>query len=149
MTKARILWIEEEANDLLLDFTKHFLRNGYVLEVVYSPDEAEKGIEGNAYDLIILDIRINPGLENEWVKMHLAGEKRLGLSLLKKMIDKDHGFKDKVVIFSNERYTDLKADLVRCGIPYERFLRKKSAKVPEQLENFIAKFIKIQNGQPG
>ena len=133
----RILWIEEETKDILSEY-KTFLDNeNYLLDVAPSPKEAEEFLKINNYDIIILDLRLLPGESEEWVRMHLDGEKRLCLMLLKKMLLNDSTLTKKIVIFSNEMLSEIRPELEKYGISTTKFLRKRNSKIPEELEEFI------------
>lgn len=139
MNNLKILWIEEEAEDTLVEFNTYFSLSGYTVKVVHSSTEAEEELSSGQHDLIILDIRIIPGDNEKWLNLHVSGERRLGLILLKDVISKIEHLKDKTIIFTNENLSDIRNSLKECNFPTNKFLRKRDAKIPEQLEAFIKK----------
>ena len=141
MNTLNILWIEEEADDTLVEFNTYFSLAGYLVKVVHSSTEAEEELSSGHYDLIILDIRIIPGDDEKWLDLHMGGERRLGLIVLRDIISKKDDLKDKTVIFTNENLSDIRKVLEECNFPAHKFLRKRDVKIPEQLEAFIKRFV--------
>jgi DNA-binding NtrC family response regulator len=138
MDYPRILWIEEEAEEKLTEYKIHLEMQGYVLDVVFNASDAEDKINSNelSFDLILLDIRIAPGEKEEWENKYLKGNRKLGLDILCGVIAAS-SYKERVLIFTNEYWVAIQSNIEQCLKEKERFLQKKDAKRPKDLEAFI------------
>jgi CheY-like chemotaxis protein len=139
--EKKILWIEEEANEKLIEFRVYLQIVGYQLDIVYSATEAEEKIKdlNTNYDLILLDIRIFPGDGEFWQNEHLNGNKKLGLLVLKICLSQSEKYKDRVLVFSNEYWEDVQEELLKSGLDHSKFLAKIHTLYPEDIVAFITK----------
>ena len=105
--KHRVLWIEDGARYDLADMAAPVYMDGkYDLIIA---EDASSGIDyllGNVFDVIIVDIRIPPGGDKKWIKLHqnssadkISG--RLGLELLRTIL----GHQDAKIILGDRRPT--------------------------------------------
>lgn len=95
---AKILWIEDEARDQLIEYVAPLMRNGHAIELVEDASEGYQRIKESEYDVVIFDLLIKAGDD---FKMET---KYPGLDLLKKLFDeKNHEIKldkKKVLVFT-------------------------------------------------
>ncbi len=95
---AKILWIEDEARDQLLEYIGPLMRAGHTIDIVEDASEGQMKLKETLYDVVIFDLLIKAGpdfkMEDEYP----------GLSLLKKLftegkeeIDID---KDRIMVFT-------------------------------------------------
>lgn len=140
MHYPKILWIEEEAEEKLTEYILHLQMQGYLLDIIFNASDAEDRINDNQikYDLILLDIRISPGDKEEWENKYMKGNRKLGLDILCDVIASS-SYKDKVLVFTNEYWMAIQANMTQCLKDERRFLQKKDSKRPKDLESFIVR----------
>ncbi len=87
--KIKVLWIEDQASKMLSEYTGPVVGCGYyALDIAESISEALKMIKNKHYDILIFDIRMDPGNNQDvanWFFRH-GGDKyatRLGMELAK------------------------------------------------------------------
>jgi CheY-like chemotaxis protein len=84
----RILWIEDNAaQDLAYWAAPVYMAGGYDLVVAPTASEGAGRILESEFDAVIVDIRLPPGPEREWIEVYnsaarMAREPQLGLELL-------------------------------------------------------------------
>ncbi len=93
------MWIEDAAEtDMYHLVTPIYVSGDYDLDIAANVSEAIFYLKSEAYDVIIVDIRIPPGLDPEWRKRYQELEPqnadRLGFELLKELFHKDSIRKD-------------------------------------------------------
>lgn len=87
--KIRVLWIEDQAISMLEEYCAKVINDGkYSLKFVLNASEGIKNIQENIFDIVIIDIRLEPGSDTAWKTCILkhGGDKkkaRLGMELLK------------------------------------------------------------------
>ena len=90
--KKSILWVEDQALSDLQELAAPVIMDAnYDLEVACSATEAERLIRDKAYQVVVVDIRIPPGLDPRWSRLYReSGEDkiqaRLGLHLLRALL---------------------------------------------------------------
>ncbi len=92
MKKHRILWIEDSAfHDLAHLSGPVYMSRKFSLEIAIDASEAISHLSSpkGAFDVVIVDIRIPPGNDPQWIKFTGGKDKnkaRLGLELLKMIL---------------------------------------------------------------
>ncbi len=111
---AKILWIEDEARDQLIEYVAPLMRNGHTIELVEDASEGYQRIKESDYDVVIFDLLIKAG-ENFEMKT-----KYPGLDLLIKLFDeKNHEIKldkRKVLVFTVVTNKDIIDQIKNLGI---------------------------------
>ena len=138
MNSKTILWIEEEVDDKMTEFRVYLDMRGYILDIEATASGAEEKLlnDSMVYDLVLLDLRIDPGNHEKWIERHLDGNKKLGLLLLSEVIVTSR-YIDSLLVFSNEYWTAVKDTILECKLSESHFLQKKEAKTPKKLESLI------------
>ena len=111
---AKILWIEDEARDQLIEYVAPLMRDGHTIDIVEDASEAYQRIKESHYDIVIFDLLIKAGPD---FKME---EEYPGYALLKKIfgtenpeIDLD---KNSVMIFTVVTNTQIIQKIREMGI---------------------------------
>jgi CheY-like chemotaxis protein len=137
MSYPSILWIDEENEEQLKEYKIHLEMQGYLLDLSYSASDAQMKIQSSKkYDLIILDIRIDPGSDDFWLAKYLSGDKKLGLALLEEVIALTP-YIDRVFVFSHEYFISIIEQLMATGVNRKKFLQKKDVRRPSDLLRYI------------
>jgi len=76
---AKILWVEDEARDQLIEYVAPLMRDGHTIDIVEDASEGYQRIKESDYDVVIFDLLIKAGPD---FKMD---EEYPGLALLKKI----------------------------------------------------------------
>lgn len=95
---AKILWIEDEARDQLIEYVAPLMRDGHTIDIVEDASEGYQRIKESDYDVMIFDLLIKSGpdfkMEDEYP----------GLKLLIKLFDKQNSEikldKNRVMVFT-------------------------------------------------
>jgi hypothetical protein len=133
LQKKKILWVEDGSRYDLVELTAPVLMDGnYDLDTAESISEGIACLLKKKYAVIIVDIRIPPGDDEEWVKLYQKSAKdkisaRLGLQFLFSIL----GHSDAKVVLKNrpewirremigvlsvEGHQELNGDLDKLGI---------------------------------
>jgi CheY-like chemotaxis protein len=134
----KLLWIEEEIDTVLSEFKTYLINKGYRLKMVSDASEAEALLAKEfSFDLILLDIRINPGQNEKWINLQIDGQKKLGEILLKETIGKRAELLHATIVFTNESWENLEALFYELGLAQSKYMYKLDAFNAVALENFI------------
>jgi len=76
---AKILWVEDEARDQLIEYIGPLMRDGHTIDIAEDASEGYIRLQENDYDVVIFDLLIKAGIDFE------MEEKYPGLSLLKRL----------------------------------------------------------------
>lgn len=147
MDKKRVLWIEDGATwDIPYLTAPLYIDGGFDLVLAENPSDGIKQIYKYEYDVIIVDIRLLPGEDIEWIRLYhkLGGTKqaaRLGLHFLFTILN----FNDAIIkrtnlpewisitrigILTIERFIDIEDDIIKLQIPSEKYMHK-DVNIPE------------------
>ncbi len=140
MDFKRILWLEDQYEDFTA-FQSALYRGGRVTDRVKSVSEAIKKLEenGEEYTAVILDLRVLPGNDPEWIAFDRRQKKAdphhdpcLGLELLRSLFAPDRaGVKlnqpiqispQKMIVFS--AVSGKTQEIEAMGIPGDRIIYK-------------------------
>ena len=85
---ARILWIEDQAENHLAQFLSPLYIKGHRVIIASDATQAEEKLLNEKFDIVIFDIRIGSGDDPYWENIYNKNKKnhetaRLGLHLLK------------------------------------------------------------------
>ena len=58
---ARILWIEDEARDQLIEYVGPIMRDGHIIDIVEDATEGYQRLKESFYDVVIFDLLIKSG----------------------------------------------------------------------------------------
>ncbi len=95
--KTRVLWVEDSARlELRSLLGPVYMSGDYDLSLAEDATDAMKRLQTTVYDAIILDMRIPPGMDEQWIKIYREREEdkafaRLGLELANWMFN-GHSF---------------------------------------------------------
>ncbi|HMQ49270.1 MAG TPA: response regulator [Saprospiraceae bacterium] len=159
----KVLWIEDNAENDLYELTSPVYVDGrFKLDIAASASEAYFYLNSRIYDIVIIDIRIPPGRDEVWVKLHQqlqfkngSDSSRLGLELLKSIFS-DLGPQPNLKIHQNsgahrygvftvEQREELEADLAKLNLAKVKYRRKNAMMPHTALLDFIREVAK--NGQ--
>lgn len=92
---AKILWIEDEARDQLIEYVAPLMRDGHTIDIVEDASEGYQRIKESHYDVVIFDLLIKAGPD---FKME---EEYPGLALLKRIFSEGINLdKNCVMVFT-------------------------------------------------
>lgn len=151
----KVLWIENDADsDLYHLASPVYIEGNYHLDIASNASEAFFYLNERRYDIIIVDVRIPPGYNPEWLsryeklqKQGNANSNRLGLELLKQIFGKK-GQKPPLKVSQNlaaarygvftfERLEELKDDLNKLNLTSLKYKRKDTMMPDTALLDFI------------
>lgn len=111
---AKILWIEDEARDQLIEYVAPLMRNGHTIDIVEDASEGYQRIKESRYDVVIFDLLIKAGPD---FKME---EEYPGLALLKKLFSEENPDivldKNSVMVFTVVTNPDIVRQIEDLGI---------------------------------
>ena len=123
---AKILWIEDEARDQLIEYVSPLIRNGHTIDIEEDASNAYNRLKEKQYDVIIFDLLIKSGADFD------MDDKYMGLALLKKIFIEDKNKINldinKILIFTVVTDNKIIQQLKDLGIKSERI------KVKERME---------------
>ncbi len=140
MKTIRLLWIEEETEDMLPDRLSCLIAcNKYEVKIVDNICDATAEIlyPEIEYDVFIIDIRIKDCDD------FIPNEKyinRLGLQLIELIYETKQAKMPKVAIYTNERWTDINEIIETFGVTQKQFRQKREVKTNRQFKSFIEQF---------
>jgi|GEM_PF-4326287 len=127
----RVLWIEEEGDDLSY-YAAPLLLAGYAVDIAHSVTEAIARLQEDVYDVVICDLLLNAGQSPEWQKLDSEiGEQRkelyLGLHFLRAVFSSDRArvaldgasmsiSPDRVAVFTVVSDPDVHDELREMGV---------------------------------
>ncbi|MCB9265864.1 MAG: hypothetical protein H6558_12625 [Lewinellaceae bacterium] len=155
MSAYKVLWIEDDADsDLYHLASPVYIEGNYHLDIASNASEAFFYLNERQYDIIIVDIRIPPGKNPEWLSRYEelqrqsnANSSRLGLELLKKIFG-ENGSKPALKVTQNlaaarygvftvERFEELRSDLSELNLMGLKYKRKNAMMPHTALLEFI------------
>lgn len=162
-----VLWVEDDAlfdlNDLATAVSSS-LR--YKLKTAPNVTEALTLIQAREFDVIIVDVRLPPGQDDEWKKLFINSRpeveknlgNKLGLQLLRTLLGTngnrtieiavpDWVTADRFAVFTVEERSICEPHLTDLGV--EHHVKKKAGLPPSTLRDLIDKVIKSRNGGGG
>ncbi len=165
MSSYKVLWIEDDADsDLYHLASPVYIEGNYHLDIASNASEAFFYLNERRYDIIIVDIRIPPGRNPEWLSRYEqlqsqsnANSSRLGLELLRRIFG-ENGAKPSLKVSQNlasarygvftvERFEELKADLSELNLTGLKYKRKNAMMPHTALLEFIQEISRgIPNG---
>ena len=139
--KKKVLWIEDGAYHNFQEYSAPIYMSGrYDLTIAVDTSSAIQLIQSREFDIIIVDIRLLPGENEEWIELYnRKGESkisaRLGLWLLYGLLShKDAPIKVQSIpnwinpkifgIFTVETYGEVEEHLEQLGIEGSAFMHK-------------------------
>ena len=155
MNAYKVLWIEDDADsDLYHLASPVYIEGNYHLDIASNASEAFFYLNERRYDIIIVDIRIPPGKNPEWLSRyeHLqrqsnANSSRLGLELLRRIFGENgqgpslrvsqNLVADRYGVFTVERFEELQADLTELNLMELKYKRKNAMMPHTALLEFI------------
>lgn len=161
----KVLWIEDNADNDLYHLTSPvYIDGSYHLDIASNASEAYFYLNDRAYDVIIVDIRIPPGKDEEWLmryenlqRQHNSNSNRLGLELLRRIFDENEEqptlkigknlLSRRYGVFTVERREELQADLHRLKLFHIKYCRKNAMMPHTALLDFINEVSReLENG---
>lgn len=142
----KVLLVEDETIHGLTERTTHLeFVEDFALIVVETASEAEKTIreQGNEFDAIIIDVRLNPGHDPKWIEVFSRPEERLGIYLVNDIaIDFPH-LLNRMGVTTIERWKDIQplfAENAKID-PSVQYYSKVDSNEPKEYEQFIRQII--------
>ena len=163
MNSYKVLWIEDDADsDLYHLASPVYIEGNYHLDIASSASEAFFYLNERRYDVIIVDIRIPPGKNPDWLSRYEelqrnsnANSSRLGLELLRRIFGENGNQPSLKVsqnlsvvrygVFTVERLEELRADLSELNLTSLKYKRKNAMMPHTALLEFI---LEISRGIP-
>ena len=165
MNSYKVLWIEDDADsDLYHLASPVYIEGNYHLDIASSASEAFFYLNERRYDVIIVDIRIPPGKNPDWLSRYEelqrnsnANSSRLGLELLRRIFGENGNQPSLKVsqnlsvvrygVFTVERLEELRADLSELNLTSLKYKRKYAMMPHTALLEFIQEISRgIPNG---
>ena len=146
--KRRVLWVEDGARYDLVNMAAPVYMDGkYDLVIAEDASSGMAYLLNDTFDAIIVDIRIPPGIDNEWIKLHKDSgadkvSARLGLHFLYSILGHQNAKINlgdrrpawitpaKIGVFTVESRLELDAHLKRLQITV---YHQKRAETPEEI----------------
>lgn len=141
--RIKILWIEEEtttANANRLSYLQTAWE--YEIIVVETFKEGMEKLKNHEYfEVIIIDIRVPRGDEESVDDLAFdAYQTRLGLLLIRELFAQGNGAIEKLLIYTNEAWEDIRLELGDLAeIVKTKFLHKSDCRTDEDFERLILK----------
>jgi hypothetical protein len=126
----RVLWVEDEAKQQLLELLGPAWRAGYFVDFAEDKDTALKKIKEQQYDAYVFDLIIKKGLL-EAEKEEFAEEVLYGLELIEEIFDEKFEPKidpKKCAVFSVVHDPVVHSKIEKCGIARDRIVVKRETK---------------------
>jgi hypothetical protein len=157
----KVLWIEDAARFGLAYLTAPiYLEGGFELTVAENASDAQRKICEAKYDIMVVDIRLPPGSDYEWIKVYedatIKGlAPNLGLKILTSIFkpaeaevpfdcNLDRLTPDKIGVFTIERSPELLICLKDIGI---KIIERKTVTMPDTtLLNLIKRLCEGSSG---
>ncbi len=134
---AKILWIEDEARDQLIEYVAPLMRNGHTIELVEDATEGYQRLAESDYDVVIFDLLIKAGpgfaMKTEYP----------GLDLLKKLFGREKENinlnPNKVMVFTVVNSPNIIDEIRQLGI--ER-IKVKERMEKTRLKTYVDEILK-------
>ncbi len=137
---ARILWIEDEARDQLIEYVGPIMRNGHIIEIVEDATEGYQRLKESFYDVVIFDLLIKSGSS---FKME---EQYPGLALLKRIFGSKNSEvnidKNSIMVFTVVTNPDITQQIQELGITRIKF---KERMEKTRLQCFVDEILRSRN----
>ncbi len=172
MNYYKVLWIEDNADNDLYHLTSPVYIDGrFQLDIASNASEAHYYLNERGYDVIIVDIRIPPGKDQDWhdkfkqlQRKKETNSNRLGLELLRCIFDERERQPTLKVdknlapqrygVFTVERHEELRDDLHKLKLNDIKY-RRKNAMMPhtalldfiEEISREVESGEELQNGR--
>ena len=160
--KRKVLWIEDGARfDLPQLAGPVYIDGSYDLVVAEDISTGISHLLRNEFQVVIVDIRLPPGDDPEWIKLYsVAGydkvQARLGLELLYSIVGRPEAqveleyrpewiTADRLGVFTVESYQEIEGDLRGLNI---RVFQQKRADLPDTILLELIEKILRQQDQP-
>jgi hypothetical protein len=153
MNGSKVLWIEDDADNDLYNLTSPVYIDGrYQLDIAINASEAYYYLNSRVYEIVIVDIRIPPGMDPDWREKHEqlgqrneANASRLGLELLRAVFSQgtsrpaipENLAPERYGVFTVEGYEELKHDLHQLGLARIKYKQKNATMPNTALLEFI------------
>lgn len=151
MNTIRVLWIEDGAYSEARKYAPPVRTDPrYSLDIVLTATEGMAAIFEAQYDVVIVDIRLEPGSDPDWRSEHrrqrAGGEPaRLGLTLLENLFGEgaqekpDWVTADRFGVLSIEQETQIKPALDGLGV--KAFHHKETLQIPTALRDLVEEIL--------
>lgn len=141
---AKILWIEDEARDQLIEYIAPLMRDGHTIDIIEDASEGYRRLQESKFDVIIFDLLIKAGndfkMEDEYP----------GLSLLIKLFEKDQSKinidRNRVMVFTVVTNPDIIKKIENLGITR---IKVKERMEKTRLKLFVDEILKENNIKRG
>ena len=134
---AKILWIEDEAKDQLIEYLAPLIHDGHVVDIAEDATEAYFHLLESRYDVIIFDLLIKSGADFG------MNEQYPGLALLQRIFKDEHnklGLDTKrIMIFSVVTSREIIKEIKEMGIEN---VRPKERMEMTRLKTFVDEILK-------
>lgn len=143
----RILWVEDEARDQLLELMGPVWMAGHFVDIAETKIEALEKIRKNKYDAYIFDLIIREGEVADISRKEFSHEVIHGLEFIKEIFKDDSEFDidpSKCAVFSVVGRKEIHDEIRKCGI--KKIIVKKEMNRTKLME--IIELI-IENGGQG
>jgi hypothetical protein len=157
--RPQILWIEDQVNTDLMDLAAQvYAACKYDLVIALDVSEGLRQISRTKFDIVIVDIRLEPGADAQWIQFYKMREydklaARLGLQLLHCLLKPDavaseirvsvpewvHNGHTRFGVLTVESPREVKADLAALGITVyrQKTERTSSTVLVEMIEELL------------
>lgn len=150
MRKKYVLWIEDDATYNLQYIASPVVMNPkYDLTLAVTVSEAVHHLQSRLFDALVVDLRLPPGKQHEWVRLHqMLGRSgdppRLGLHFLLNLYGQSNPHQmpfpsalevppiDRVGILSVDALSEVQENLVNIGFMMRHY-EQKSAGMSSQI----------------
>lgn len=167
MSVFKVLWIEDNADNDLYHLTSPVYIDGrFQLDIATNASEAYFYLNKRGYDVIVVDIRIPPGKDPMWRKMHdhlnriqHSNSNRLGLELLRCIFKDGQAEKpplkvdqnlapERYGVFTVERHEELESEFEALNLGCLKYRRKNAMMPHTALLDFITEISEgVVNGR--
>jgi CheY-like chemotaxis protein len=122
----RVLWVEDEAKEQLLELLGPAWRAGYLVDIIEDKDTALRKIKGQQYDAYVFDLIIKRGLSGG-KEEEPADDVLYGLQLIEEIFREEANLKidpKKCVVFSVVQDVNVHNKIQKLGITRDRIIVK-------------------------
>ena len=137
---AKILWIDDEAKDQLIEYIGPIIRDGHIVDIVEDATEGYQRLKESRYHVVIFDLLIKSGIG---FKME---EQYPGLALLKKIFNSENNEVNidinSVMVFTVVTNPDIINQIKNLGIIR---IKVKERMEKTRLKFFVDEILKSKN----
>ena len=115
----KVLWVEDEARDQLLELLGPVWQAGYFVDIAEDKMTALKKIQTEEYDAYIFDLIIKKGEMSDTSEEEFMADSIHGLDLIKEIFAEDSEINvdpSKCAVFSVVGRRDIHEEIRKCGI---------------------------------